>query len=616
MQSSVNPDSPLVVSSSTDIGYITYLMSRAAPYRSWSADRIMEMLLPALRSQQLRLYCDSAGSPIAFAAWAWVDDKTDLALQKREIALAPEEWCSGNRLWILHFLAPFGGARGVIRELRNNVFPDVKDGKWVRYATNGAIRRIARWRPSLLQQSTGSMLDERRVFDEVWGENARTGCFTKNTRLISDAVTEADRQIITRLSPEKGAKVLDIGCGTGYATRLIAEKYGCHASGIDVATHRINRACEIAQDTPHLTFQQADLSALPYKPQTFDSALAREVLSYSQDVPAALAECARVLKPGGRLVITELTAKQQGKSDTLMKAIGARSLLSINEWEDALSTAGFDVTTVEDCTERQRQTYQQVMRAIERSYAKHTGGQQAARKMSVCLEAIDRGEFGQAIFTVARRRTTGPAVPAPILPTKKKTTLVMLSGGVDSVYTLWALLAKTDDNIVVHHINFANPERRHVIEAERCRKIVNYLRQATREFEYSESTLDRRQLAFFGYDMISVGFEAGLVAHSHLLRTNTLVDRWVVGSCAEEGNWHSRFQHAQAGCVANCFPHPAPEVFSLPVVTKQEEIAAMPSELVALTWGCRRPIHTEAGYRPCGVCQTCRILGTSSTAAA
>ncbi|MEQ1612360.1 MAG: hypothetical protein ABL904_06375, partial [Hyphomicrobiaceae bacterium] len=115
----------------------------------------------------------------------------------------------------------------------------------------------------------------------------------------------------------------------------------------------------------------------------------------------------------------------------------------------------------------------------------------------------------------------------------KPATIIMFSGGVDSTYTLLKQLRESQDELLVHHINFINRERRHEIEADRCRQIVEICQRQYRPFQYSESTLDHRSFQFFGYDMIAVGFEAGLVAHSHLMRTGRMPERWTIGNCVE-----------------------------------------------------------------------------------
>lgn len=184
----------------------------------------------------------------------------------------------------------------------------------------------------------------------------------------------------------------------------------------------------------------------------------------------------------------------------------------------------------------------------------------------------------------------------------------MLSGGIDSAYTLLRLLRESEDTILAHHIHMVNAENRHKVEADSCRRIVEYCNQHHRKVSYSESAVDHRGMLFMGFDMVTVGFEAGIVAHSYFLATKTMPDRWTVGTCLEEGHWMERYEHVQACCAANCFPNEPPEFFTLPLVPKREEMEYLPMDYLALTWTCRRPVWTGSAFVACGTCKTCELM--------
>lgn len=195
-----------------------------------------------------------------------------------------------------------------------------------------------------------------------------------------------------------------------------------------------------------------------------------------------------------------------------------------------------------------------------------------------------------------------------IVGRRRRVTIVMFSGGIDSTYTLVRMLRETNDQIVVHHIHFINNEDRYRIEAERARKIVDYCQAKYRPFTYSESALDHRCFRFYGYDMVGVGFEAGLVAHSYQLQYGRIPDRWTIGSCVEEGRNPTRWPHVLACVAANCWPHQPPEYFGFPVPRKADEIAYLPDEILDLSWTCRRPVWKDGRAEECGTCKTCQTM--------
>ena len=191
---------------------------------------------------------------------------------------------------------------------------------------------------------------------------------------------------------------------------------------------------------------------------------------------------------------------------------------------------------------------------------------------------------------------------------ESRSSLVMFSSGIDSAYTLVKLLTETNHRVLVHHIHLINDEGRYEIESERARAIIEACRKRYRPFFYSESGIDHRKFPFFGFDIVSVGFEAGVVAHSYLLDRKEKLGGWTIGTCLEEGHREDRFQFVKACCAANCFPYPAPPFFMLPLVSKKAETKALPEEILELCWTCRRPVKTEKGFRECGECQTCQLM--------
>ena len=81
---------------------------------------------------------------------------------------------------------------------------------------------------------------------------------------------------------------------------------------------------------------------------------------------------------------------------------------------------------------------------------------------------------------------------------RKKSSVLMLSGGIDSVAVLKYVLVETDKLLYVHHIHLKNDEgieySRYKKEAEAVRKIVPYMKKTFRNFNYTESTIDVRQI--------------------------------------------------------------------------------------------------------------------------
>ena len=108
-------------------------------------------------------------------------------------------------------------------------------------------------------------------------------------------------------------RVLEIGCGAGRAVELIAQRVpDGHVTGVDLSRQMVRAAVRRnarAIKAGRATVRQGDVMGLPFADRQFDKILSIHSLYFWPDHQRAMAELARVLKPGGRLALTFSTGK-------------------------------------------------------------------------------------------------------------------------------------------------------------------------------------------------------------------------------------------------------------------------------------------------------------------
>jgi ubiquinone/menaquinone biosynthesis C-methylase UbiE len=117
------------------------------------------------------------------------------------------------------------------------------------------------------------------------------------------------KRLVEALEPQPGERILEIGPGTGYYTFEISERLGDGILEIfDIQQEMLDHVAREAErrGVTNVKPRQGDAQALPYEDDSFDGAVLVGVLGEIPDQDRALREIARVLRPGGRLVVGEL----------------------------------------------------------------------------------------------------------------------------------------------------------------------------------------------------------------------------------------------------------------------------------------------------------------------
>jgi 2-polyprenyl-3-methyl-5-hydroxy-6-metoxy-1,4-benzoquinol methylase len=125
------------------------------------------------------------------------------------------------------------------------------------------------------------------------------------------------------LAEIRGARVLEIGCGSGEFSKVLGER-GALVTAADISPAAVERTKRLTKGLS-VTCDVADLMALPYRDESFELVVSLETLEHTPSPFQATAELVRVTRPGGRLIITTPNYMSlMGISRGLMRLTGRR----------------------------------------------------------------------------------------------------------------------------------------------------------------------------------------------------------------------------------------------------------------------------------------------------
>lgn len=200
-------------------------------------------------------------------------------------------------------------------------------------------------------------------------------------------------------------KLIDVGCGTGWLTARL-RPYG-DVVGTDLADEVVSRA---AMRYPDVQFRAGDFMTLDFVPASFDVAVSCEVLSHVVDQPAFLARVAKLLKPGGRLMIAT-----QNRPALMLNDIPPPAPGQLRHWVDRrefarLLDAEFELDEMFSITPRFNRGVLRLLNSGRLNAAVSRVGLGSAMRAVRRLE--EKADLGWTLMALARKRLGTGADPA------------------------------------------------------------------------------------------------------------------------------------------------------------------------------------------------------------
>jgi sarcosine/dimethylglycine N-methyltransferase len=169
---------------------------------------------------------------------------------------------------------------------------------------------------------------------------------------------------------DQHSAVLDVCSGMGGPARWLAFTRHCTVSGLDLTGSRVDSARRLTERvglSQKVQFQQGDATAMPFGDGMFDVIIAQEAWVHIPDKAALIGQCRRVLKRGGRVSFTDIVERAPmlaAEQNQMAQEMQFARIFTPRQYDELLWRSGFEVTVVEDLSER----WTQILRSRLRMY--------------------------------------------------------------------------------------------------------------------------------------------------------------------------------------------------------------------------------------------------------
>ena len=149
-----------------------------------------------------------------------------------------------------------------------------------------------------------------KLLERLWGEHIHLGFYPSGKKNID--FRKAKVQFVHELVKwsgldklPKGSRILDVGCGIGGSSRILAKHYGFNVTGITISPAQVKRAIELTPDGINCDFQVMDALDLKFEDGAFDGIWSVEAGAHMNDKSKFANEMLRTLRPGGYLALAD-----------------------------------------------------------------------------------------------------------------------------------------------------------------------------------------------------------------------------------------------------------------------------------------------------------------------
>lgn len=204
-------------------------------------------------------------------------------------------------------------------------------------------------------------ISAQQIFEAVAARGIDREAMTEEVLQLHDQDHYGGTAAVDRLMAEAGVNaaddVLDVCSGMGGPARYLAWKRGCRVTGLDLTHSRVVGATELTQAArlaERVRFVEGNALQMPFADRSFSLAIGQEAFAHIPNKPLLVQECARVLRPGGRLVFSDILARQplpDQDARQLYEGMRFSDIASVDDYAGWLQGQGMHIVRITDLSE-------------------------------------------------------------------------------------------------------------------------------------------------------------------------------------------------------------------------------------------------------------------------
>jgi tocopherol O-methyltransferase len=219
-------------------------------------------------------------------------------------------------------------------------------------------------KPSFTTDDVADYYNQTQIHYERWWklsevQSLHYGIWENDVKSFEESLKNTNQVLLTCADVPHGARILDAGCGVGGAALFLAAERDATVTGISLSEKQIKTAKANASRMgfeEHVNFEIQDYTQTNFEDNTFDVVWACESSSSAIDKKAFITEAFRVLKPGGRIVVSDFfrTSKKESERQDIVdlwgETWGISEFVTKEFFHEGMTEAGFSSIDVVEKT--------------------------------------------------------------------------------------------------------------------------------------------------------------------------------------------------------------------------------------------------------------------------